>query len=64
MALACGVRTFVTATLNSDIISSVIWSWGTPFAVAIDFCRLPRWSIAAAAISGLSRPEERKDNSN
>ena len=48
--MACGVRIFDTATLNSDIISGVTAFGSTPFALAIDFCKLPRWSIAAAAM--------------
>ena len=54
MALACGVRIFVTAVLKSAIISYVICFLSTPFACASDFCRLPRWSIAAAAIMPFS----------
>src|SRR5579871_275215 len=50
MAEACGVSTFTTMVLNSDIISGVMVFWSTPFADASDFCKLPRWSIAAAAI--------------
>ena len=42
MALACGVSTCVTATLNSLIISGVISFISTPRATASDFCRLPR----------------------
>src|ERR1700691_5003402 len=40
----------VTAVLNSCIISSVMSFCETPFAVARDFARLPRWSMAAAAM--------------
>ena len=54
MAEACGVNTRVTAVLNSDIISGVTAFTSTPLAVAIDFCKLPRWSIAAAAMIPLS----------
>src|ERR1700733_14382203 len=50
IAVACGVRILDTATLNSDIISGVTAFASTPFALAIDFCKLPRWSIAAAAM--------------
>ena len=32
------------------IISGVTAFVSTPFALAIDFCKLPRWSIAAAAM--------------
>ena len=48
--MACGVRTSYTAILNSDIISGVTALASTPLALAIDFCKLPRWSIAAAAM--------------
>src|SRR5436309_15741258 len=48
MALACGVRTSVTSDLNSSIMASVM---SPPFSLARDFCREPRWSIAAAAIT-------------
>src|ERR1700685_905411 len=54
IALACGVRTFATAILNSCIISSVTCSCGTPLAFAMDLRRLPLWSIAAAAMTPLS----------
>jgi hypothetical protein len=50
IALACGVRTLETTTLNSLIISVVICLISTPRATASDFCRLPRWSMAAAAM--------------
>src|ERR1700680_609212 len=50
MALACGVKIFETATLNSLIMSGVTWSGEMPLPLAMDFCRLPRWSIAAAAM--------------
>jgi len=51
MALACGVNTLLTTTLNSLIMAGVISFTSTPRADARDFCRLPRWSIAAAAIT-------------
>ena len=40
----------MTATLNSLIIAGVISWTSTPRATASDFCRLPRWSMAAAAM--------------
>src|ERR1700733_12810390 len=48
MAVACGVKTSLTRDLNSSIIWSVT---SPPFSLASDFCREPRWSIAAAAIT-------------
>src|ERR1017187_2805094 len=51
MALACGVRMRLTATLNSLIIAGVISCTSTPRAVESAFCRLPRWSMAAAAMT-------------
>src|SRR5260370_42418043 len=48
MALACGVRTSLTKILNSSIMVS---ETAEPFSLARDFCREPRWSIAAAAIT-------------
>ena len=51
VALACGVRIFETATLNSVIISGVTWPVGMPLPAAMAFCKLPRWSIAAAAMT-------------
>src|ERR1700722_17220711 len=48
MAEACGVRTSVTRILNSSIMASVI---SPPFSLASDFCREPRWSMAAAAMT-------------
>src|ERR1700722_16325587 len=50
IALACGVSTLVTEVLNSLIISGVISFLSTPRADARDFCKLPRWSMAAAAM--------------
>src|ERR1035441_9696068 len=47
MAVACGVRTSLTRILNSSIMASVI---SPPFSLASDFCREPRWSMAAAAM--------------
>src|ERR1017187_4696644 len=51
MALACGVRMRLTATLNSLIIAGVIWCTSTPRTVDRAFCRLPRWSMAVAAMT-------------
>src|ERR1700682_4039215 len=51
MALACCVSTFVTTVLNSVSMAGVMSLSGTPRADAIIFWRLPRWSIAAAAIT-------------
>src|SRR5213594_1871271 len=51
IALAYGVRTRVTATLNSDIISGITALDSTPFSLAIDFCNEPRWSMAAAEMT-------------
>src|SRR5580698_9137584 len=48
MAVACGVRTSVTKDLNSSIMASVT---SPPFSLARDFCREPRWSMAAAAMT-------------
>ena len=45
--MACGVRTSLTRILNSSIMASEI---SAPFSLARDFCREPRWSIAAAAM--------------
>src|ERR1700682_2158436 len=51
MALACCVSTFVTTVLNSVSMAGVMSLSGTPRSAAIIFWRLPRWSIAAAAIT-------------
>src|ERR1700686_3219079 len=47
MAEACGVRTSVTSDLNSSIMASLT---SPAFSLASDFCREPRWSMAAAAM--------------
>src|ERR1700684_1117294 len=47
MAEAGGVGTAVHRILTSSIMASVI---SPPFSLARDFCREPRWSMAAAAM--------------
>ena len=44
-------RTFQT---HSPIIAGVTSLSETPFALAMDFCREPRWSIAAAVMTPFS----------
>src|ERR1019366_2199214 len=51
MALACGVRMRLTAVLNSLIMAGVISWTSTPRTVDRAFCRLPRWSMAMAAMT-------------
>src|ERR1017187_3520078 len=51
MAVACGVKTRETASLNSAIISIVTAFLSMPLSLAIALISEPRWSIAAAAIT-------------
>ncbi len=51
MALACGVRMRLTASLNSAIICGVTAFLSTPFSLAMALINDPRWSMAAAAIT-------------
>src|SRR5437660_6862211 len=50
IALAWVVIARLTATLNSLMMAGVMSLTSTPREVASAFCKLPRWSMAAAAM--------------